>query len=110
MFILDFLFPLLIIIFIFVAVISENNDEGTNKWEANNGIIALFGFMVVPPPFIIFVINLTDIIFIQIGAGILIFVLYHLWTFKIKSKNPNVIQAIGLEVICLIFVIYAFLT
>ena len=30
--------------------------------------------------------------------------------FKLKSKNPNMIQAIGLEVICLIFVIYAFLT
>lgn len=110
MFILDFLFPFIIVIFVFVAVISENNDEGTNKWEANNGIIALFGIILVPATAFGYVLNITDVIFIQIASIIIIFALYLLWTFKLKSKNPNMIQAIGLEVICLIFIIYAYLT
>ena len=105
MMMLEVIIGIAIVITIFVATISEDNTSGDNIWEKSKGVIALAGVLAVMPTSFFILENLFANIFIvfPITMGAVAFYLF--FALKLKSKNPNIFQALGVEILCYAFII-----
>ena len=102
---LEVIIGIAIVITIFVATMSENSLPEDNIWEKNRGLIALAGVLAVMPTSFFILENLFANIFIvfPITMGAVAFYLF--FALKLKSKNPNIFQALGVEILCYAFII-----
>ena len=105
MMMLEVIIGIAIVITIFVATMSENSLPEDNIWEKNRGFIAFAGFIAVMPTAFFILENLFANIFIVFPITMGAVAIYLFFALKLKSKNPNIFQALGVEILCYAFII-----